>query len=80
MQKRALEQAYTEAKAAFTEQRYFNTEFIGAGPYRVKEWARGSYIVLEANGDYALGRPTGSPGSLKMMGVGPWIPWRRTIA
>jgi peptide/nickel transport system substrate-binding protein len=57
MQKRALEQAYTENKAAFTEQRYFNTEFVGAGPYRVKEWARGSHMVLEANGDYALGRP-----------------------
>src|SRR5439155_24283497 len=30
---------------------------IGAGPYRLKEWTRGSHLRLTASDTYALGRP-----------------------
>jgi peptide/nickel transport system substrate-binding protein len=52
-----LERAYEEDKAGFTQLPYWSLEFIGTGPYRVREWAKGSHIMLEANESYALGRP-----------------------
>lgn len=55
--KHILEPTYLEAKATFTDLPYWSNEFVGAGPYRVKELERGSYLILEANSDYVLGRP-----------------------
>ena len=36
---------------------YWTTEFVGNGPFKVRELAQGSHLVLEANNDYVLGRP-----------------------
>lgn len=36
---------------------YWSEEFVGTGPYKVREWARGSHVVLQANDRYVLGRP-----------------------
>jgi peptide/nickel transport system substrate-binding protein len=55
--KHILEQEYLNNKATFTELRYWSDEFIGLGPYRLKEWARGSHLTLAAFDDYPLGRP-----------------------
>ncbi len=52
-----LEQEYRMNKAGFTELRYWTDEFVGLGPYRLKEWVRGSHLVLAAFDRYALGRP-----------------------
>lgn len=52
-----LEEEYLNNKAGFTELRYWSDEFIGLGPYRLKEWVRGSHLVLAAFDGYALGRP-----------------------
>lgn len=52
-----LEEPYVGDKARFMEHPYFTDEFVGAGPYRVKEYARGSYLLLEAFEGYPLGRP-----------------------
>lgn len=52
-----LEEPYTADKARFMEHPYFTDEFVGAGPYRVKEYARGSHLLLEAFDRYPLGRP-----------------------
>src|SRR5205814_2238535 len=30
---------------------------IGVGPFKVREWERGSHVLLEANDQYALGKP-----------------------
>src|SRR5207245_5741060 len=35
----------------------FRSEYVGLGPYRLKEWAMGSYLLLSANDHYVLGRP-----------------------
>ncbi len=52
-----LEAAYLEDKGSFAEQSYFTRDFIGTGPFRVKEFAKSSYVILEAFDDYVLGRP-----------------------
>lgn len=52
-----LERVYVEEKAAFVEHPYWSTEFIGSGPYRVREWVKGSGVTLVANDSYVLGRP-----------------------
>ena len=55
--KHILEPVYEEDRANFTGSPRFSTEYLGAGPYRVKEWVLGSNLVLEANDRYVLGRP-----------------------
>jgi peptide/nickel transport system substrate-binding protein len=48
---------YQEDKASLSSHAYFTTEFVGLGPYQLKEFARGSHLVLEAFDRYALGKP-----------------------
>jgi peptide/nickel transport system substrate-binding protein len=55
--KHILEHAYTENKAGYAELPHWSTEFVGAGPFKLKSWERGSYLVVDANDRYVLGRP-----------------------
>lgn len=55
--KHLLERSYAEDKTAFTQLPYWTTEYVGTGPYKVKEWERASHILMQANDSYALGRP-----------------------
>jgi peptide/nickel transport system substrate-binding protein len=55
--KHLLEQAYLENKEGFTEIAFWTSEFVGSGPYRVREYVSGSHVALEASSDYVLGRP-----------------------
>ena len=55
--KHLLEDAYRGGKASFLDLPYWTSEFVGAGPYRLREWAPGVSMLLEANGEYVLGRP-----------------------
>lgn len=48
---------HLDNKDAFTSLPYFNREFVGVGPYRVKDWVDGSHMVVEANPQFFLGRP-----------------------
>jgi peptide/nickel transport system substrate-binding protein len=52
-----LEPTYLEDKNAFAHHSYWSTEFLGLGPYKVREFARSSHLILEANPTYVLGRP-----------------------
>jgi peptide/nickel transport system substrate-binding protein len=52
-----LERAYHDDKPGFTQAPYWTSEFVGSGPYRVRQWVQGSHIVLAANDSYVLGRP-----------------------
>ncbi len=36
---------------------YDNSDAIGSGPFKLKEWIPGEYFLLEANTEYHLGRP-----------------------
>jgi peptide/nickel transport system substrate-binding protein len=55
--KHILEDTYTRDKGAFLQIPYWNTEFIGDGPFRLKEWVHDSHAVLLANDGYMFGRP-----------------------
>ena len=52
-----LEDGYRGNKPAFMDLPYWSTEYVGAGPFRLREWERGSYLLLEAFDRYPLGRP-----------------------
>jgi peptide/nickel transport system substrate-binding protein len=55
--KHLLEGTYTNDKANFLQIPFWNAEFVGAGPYRVKSFTAGAGLVLTAFDDYVLGRP-----------------------
>jgi peptide/nickel transport system substrate-binding protein len=55
--KHLLEAPYGEDKANFTQLAYWNREFVGAGPYRLREWVPGSHLLMTAFAQYVLGRP-----------------------
>jgi len=52
-----LETAYRDEKATFLELSYWTEDYIGTGPFRIREWMPGVGVRLEANAAYVLGRP-----------------------
>jgi peptide/nickel transport system substrate-binding protein len=52
-----LEKTYLEDKTSVFQTPYWNQEFVGSGPYRVREWVADSHAVLQAYEGYVLGRP-----------------------
>jgi peptide/nickel transport system substrate-binding protein len=56
MPKHLLGATYAENKASLLELPYWNQQFVGAGPYRLREWVQGSHLVLDAFASYAPGR------------------------
>ncbi len=57
MPKHVLEAHYVQNKNSFADLAYWSDEFIGTGPYRLKELARGNNLVLTAVPNYVLGKP-----------------------
>ena len=56
--KHLLEEPYRAGdKAGFMALGYWNGDFVGTGPFKIREWARGAYYLLDANEAYPLGRP-----------------------
>ncbi len=52
-----LESTYLENKGNFLNLSYWNEGYVGAGPFKLKEWVQGSHASLEAYDRYVLGRP-----------------------
>lgn len=52
-----LESAYLGDKADFRANRWFTTDFIGLGPYRLDTWQQGSHIEFSRFDNYYQGRP-----------------------
>jgi peptide/nickel transport system substrate-binding protein len=52
-----LERPYEDNKAGFPQLTYWQQDYIGVGPYRVKEWELGSHAIFSANPSFVLGRP-----------------------
>jgi peptide/nickel transport system substrate-binding protein len=55
--KHLLETPYQQDKLNFTQLPYFTDEFVGLGPYRLKEWVPGTSVIVQANDRFVLGRP-----------------------
>lgn len=52
-----LEGAYNSDKTNFQALSYWSHEFVGTGPYTLREFAPGSHILFQANDRYLFGRP-----------------------
>ncbi len=55
--KHLLDVPFAEDKSGFLDLPYWTNEFVGAGAYKLQEFAPGSHVRLEANDRYVLGRP-----------------------
>lgn len=55
--KHLLEPHYLDNKAGFAQLPYWTEEFVGTGPFKLREYVRGSHMVLERNDGYVLGPP-----------------------
>jgi len=52
-----LEAQYLEDKANLAQLSYWSDDFVGTGPFKLKEWSRSSHMIVQANDRYVLGRP-----------------------
>jgi peptide/nickel transport system substrate-binding protein len=52
-----LEPTFLADKANYTTAPYWTDQFVGAGPFKVRDWTLGSHLSLAAFEGYALGRP-----------------------
>jgi peptide/nickel transport system substrate-binding protein len=57
MPKHLLERPFAEKKEGFLGLAYWGQEFVGTGPYKMREWVTSSHLLLDANPQYAVGRP-----------------------
>ncbi len=53
--KHILEPVYLQDKESLRTLRYFTTEFVGTGPFRLTHWEPGSYIEFQRFDDYYRG-------------------------
>lgn len=53
-----LEEPYNnDNKAALPDHPYWGQQFVGTGPYKLRELVSGSHLILDANDKFVLGRP-----------------------
>jgi len=57
MPRHLLERSLGENKAIFLDLPYWGPEFVGTGPFKVREFERGSHLLVEAFDRFVLGRP-----------------------
>src|SRR5579871_766103 len=55
--KHLLESAYMQDPVSFTNLPYWSSDFVGLGPYMIKEFERSSHVLVQANDRFVLGRP-----------------------
>lgn len=55
--KHILDRFYRQSKRSFTELPYWSSEWVGTGPFRLRDFMPGSHLIMVANSEYALGRP-----------------------
>jgi len=55
-------------KQAFANSPYLADEYVGLGPYKLREWLRGSYIEAEAFDGYFEGKPKVERLSMRFVG------------
>lgn len=57
MPRHLLQEVYQSDRAAFTQLRYWGPEFVGTGPFKLREYVVDSHLVVAANDLYVHGRP-----------------------
>ncbi len=57
MPRHLLERQFNDDPTTFTDLPYWTSEFVGLGPFKVREIVEGSHMTLDAFEKYFLGRP-----------------------
>lgn len=57
MPRHLLQRVYEEDSSSLLSAPYWSAEFVGAGAFRIRDWAMDSHVVLTAFEGYVLGRP-----------------------
>ncbi len=52
-----LESSAAADRVSFSQLPYWSTEYVGTGPFKLKDFVAGSYIIFEANDAFVMGRP-----------------------
>jgi peptide/nickel transport system substrate-binding protein len=55
--KHLLEKSFLEDKASYTQLPFWTDTYVGAGAYKIRDFVRGSHMVITAFDDFVLGRP-----------------------
>jgi peptide/nickel transport system substrate-binding protein len=55
--KHILEAPYEESRSTLRDHPYWSQEFIGLGPFKLRELVNGSHLIVDAFDQYVLGRP-----------------------
>src|SRR6266511_2535998 len=55
--KHLLEETYLADRGRFLTLPYWNQEYVGSGPFRLRQYTPGTSILIEASDMYPLGRP-----------------------
>ncbi len=55
--KHLLESTFVNDRQAFQALPYWSSEYVGTGPFKLRQFNPGASVVLAANDEYALGRP-----------------------
>lgn len=58
MPRHLLEGTFVEEKSKFLGLSFWTDQFVGTGAFRLREYAGGSHVLLDANDGYIFGRPT----------------------
>lgn len=52
-----IERLAQEDKAGYREWSHWTTDFVGTGPFKIKDFIRSDHLTLQANDHFVLGRP-----------------------
>lgn len=52
-----VQQAFRDSRATFLDLPAWGADVVGAGPFVMTEWVRGSHVSLKASENYVMGRP-----------------------
>ncbi len=55
--KHLLEKSFQEDKAAYTQLPFWSDAYVGAGAYKIRDFVRGSHMVVMAFDGFVLGKP-----------------------
>lgn len=55
--KHIMERTYLDDRGAYTQHPQWNEALVGTGAFKLREFARSSHLLLEANDRFVLGRP-----------------------
>lgn len=73
MPKHLLETPYAEDKTKMTDLPYWSDDFVGLGPFKLREFVRSSHFLFDAHDQYIFGRPKIDTIEVRFISGGPTV-------